>query len=254
MAEYRHLTNAPITEAVIDLQARLSTNFQVSSFLPLKQELYNHYPGFRQRRFISGGFGFERDRPIIKTAENSGVDGYIFTSEDNKCAVQFRKDGFTFSRLKPYTNWGNVYSEAMRLWGIYLDKAKPTAVTRVAVRFINLLQIPLPINDFTDYLTTPPGIPRETPQIVRSFFSKVVINDNEKGLDANIIQALEKGIGTDNANIILDIDAYKVKDFNINENFNLSFSQLRDLKNRIFSVVLPKKLRGCMYEHCMRCY
>ncbi len=43
---------------------------------------------------------------------------------DRLNVAQFRRDGFTFNRLRPYTKWEEIRPEALRLWQLYTAKAK----------------------------------------------------------------------------------------------------------------------------------
>jgi uncharacterized protein (TIGR04255 family) len=243
MATQRHLNNAPIVEAIIDIRAKLRDNFDVHEFLPLKEALINNYPVVETRReFELGGkievSGKREVGKFEQTFADKGIIGYLFKSHDGEKVVQFRKDGFTFSRLKPYTNWQEVVEEAKRLWKLYVDKASPEVITRIAVRYINQLDIPLPINNFAQYLTAPPIIPENLPQDVCHFLTKITILDEKTGIMANIIQGLQSISKKDYVAIMLDIDVFKSKEsgsigFTESELWP-TFEQLRDLKNRIF--------------------
>ena len=235
MATYRHLANAPITEAIIDLRVRLPSGFQVTELSSLGKMVQDRYPHGEERRLITGGFQIEAGKPVIQPPEDKGIDGYVLRSADNKKVAQFSTGGFTFSRLKPYTHWEDILAEAKDLWQLYVAKASPELVTRIAVRYINQLNIPLPINDFTRYLTAPPNIPDTIPQAVSHFLTRVVVHDAELDTMANITQALQKSSSPDYVTIILDIDVYKQKELGFDESdIWLTFGQFHDLKNRIF--------------------
>lgn len=245
MAEHRHLSNAPIAEAIIDLRVKLPPGFQVKELSPLKETLHDRYPNAKERRLFAGELGVEAGKPFAKPPEAKGIDGYVFKSADNKSVVQFNKAGFTFSRLRPYTCWEAVLSEAKALWEIYVSKTSPELVTRIATRYINQLNIPFPISDFAQYLTAPPNIPDTLPQAVSHFLTRVVIHDTEPDITANITQALEKtpaSPASDHITIILDIDVFKHKEGGFSESDIWStFEQLRDLKNRIFFDSITEK-------------
>ena len=102
MAQPKHLPRAPITEAVIDFRARLDANFEVNKFKALEAAV-----GYdRPEEMTSFQFGFHQlpgQTPQTHQV-NLGTVGWRFTSSDKKKVVQFRKDGFTFSRLAPYPN------------------------------------------------------------------------------------------------------------------------------------------------------
>jgi len=234
MAVQRHLSNAPIIEAIIDFRTKLPAAFEVTRFSSLKEMLGESYPKMEEQRAFETGVTF-KGKQLQQILEDKGLRGYFFKSHDGKNVVQFRLDGFTFSRLKPYTNWQDVLAEAKRLWKYYVDAASPDLVTRIAVRCINQLNIPLPVDDFARYLTAPPNIPRDLPQDISHFLTRVTICDRRLDIMAHIIQALEKSSEPDRVSIILDIDVFKHKESGFEElEVWENLDKLRGLKNRIF--------------------
>jgi uncharacterized protein (TIGR04255 family) len=162
--------------------------------------------------------------------------------------AQFRTDGFTFSKLERYTSWGDVFAEASRLWRLYVSKAHPPEVIRVAVRYINRLRIPVPA-ELSEYLTAPPALASPSPQRLRQFLCRIVVDDPERDSSAVVVQASEPLIGQEAIVLLIDIDAFK-------ENLSVAptdpslpemFEQLRDLKNEIFFASLTEKAVE-MYE------
>jgi uncharacterized protein (TIGR04255 family) len=67
------------------------------------------------------------------------------------------------SHLAPYENWNAVRDEARRLWALYRSIAKPSKLIRLAVRYINRIDMPLPLGDFKDYLRTVPDVTTREP-------------------------------------------------------------------------------------------
>jgi uncharacterized protein (TIGR04255 family) len=241
MAKQRHLNNAPIVEAIIDFRVRLSSSFDIKELSTLKETLLDNYPKMTERRQFAGGIEI-KDKHFQQTFEDKGLHGYFFSSNDDKNVAQFRIDGLSFSRLHPYTEWETVFAEAKRLWMLYVAKTSPELVTRIAVRYINQMNIPMPIEDFADYLTAPPTVPDTLPQALRHFMTRVVVYDEEQEISANIIQALQKGAKPDYVTIALDIDVYKQLEsgFEDSEIWPI-FEQLRKLKNQIFFDSITEK-------------
>jgi uncharacterized protein (TIGR04255 family) len=236
MAEVRHLNNAPITEAIIDIRVKLSSKFKVESFLELKKTIGDRFPKVEERKLFSGQLRFKKRRPQPPAAEYHGVQGYFFRSVDDKKVAQFRFDGFTFSLLKPYTLWVEMFTEARELWELYSGIAQPEVVTRLAVRYVNHINIPLPVDDLSDYFTAPPKIPDNIQGIISGFLSKIVVYDQGLDIATNIVQALEKSIKPDkHITVVLDIDSYKTGDFNVNNDKMWDiFANLHNIKNQIF--------------------
>lgn len=240
MARQRHLKNAPITEALIDFRVKLKSDFDIKKFLSVKADLSNSYPKSEPRRLITGAFGMEKGKLFVQPPKDEGIRGYFYKSEDEKNVVQFRMDGFTFSRMHPYTEWESVISEAKRLWEIYYSIASPEIIERIAVRTINRLDIKLPINDFNEYLVAPPIVPSSLPQAVSQFLTRMVIHGGDKVI--NLVQAMEPSADESKMTIILDIDVFKVSTSGLDVSSIWSeFEELHELKNKVFFESITEK-------------
>lgn len=134
---YPHLGKAPIVEAVIDFRVKLSADFKLEVFHPLRTHLAEEYPGFEEQQIIEQIIKQEPGQGPEFSTRLSGIHGHRLISKDGKNVVQLRRDGFTFSRLNPYTNWEDVFGQAWRLWEMYVETAKPLEVSRLAARYIN---------------------------------------------------------------------------------------------------------------------
>lgn len=241
MAKQRHLDNAPIIEAMIDVRVIVSPDIDLQKFSDLSKELGGRYPKNEPRRiFISAfSFGIEEGKPFMRT-KGEALQGYIYKSEDEKNIAQFKKDGFTFSRLKPYTEWSAVSSEARELWELYSSKLDIKVITRIATRYINRLDIKLPIKEFDEYITAAPRLPESLPQETSQFFTRMVIHEGE--ITANIVQTLDKNPKPGYIGLILDIEVFEVNKAGFDkENMWLEFNKLRTLKDSIFFESITEK-------------
>ncbi len=247
MAEGRHLEKAPIVEAIIDLQVKLPKGFDVETFSVIKEQLNDTFPKVKKQSTIEGVIQINQDQQIRRPFRHKGVRGFIFSEEDDHNVAQFRIDGFTFSELKPYTCWKRFSERAHGLWSRYLEVASPEVVTRVAVRYINRLSLPLPVGDLREYLTAPPTVAEGLPKNVKSFLSRVVIEEPAQEIAANIIQVLEGPAGASAISVILDIDVYRHRQFEPDDlALWESLGELRYLKNQIFFAnITDKTARMC---------
>lgn len=230
MARHRHLSRAPIKEAVIDI--RLAPMREVS-LDHLWRELAQRYPS--QMDIWNTSFGFEVGADgVAKPMEATRApNGKRLTDTSGRYVAQIRTDGFTFSRLPPYETWEDLREEAMSLWKLYLPLIEGSRVTRVATRYINVLPLKMPI-DFDDYLTVAPQVPSDLPQAIHGFFCRLALPDPETGATTIVTQASETGT-QDAAPVTLDIDTFK--DMNVvatDEAVWTTLDQLRNVKNKIF--------------------
>jgi len=239
MARIRHLNKAPIVEAVIDIRVKLQPDFDVQNLALLPKEISDQYPSCEPRKLISGSLGI-KDGKTINTLEDKGIHGYLCKTSDDKNIVQFKKDGFTFSRLTPYPKWEDIIIETKRLWEKYRSVTSPIIVDRVATRFINRIDLLIPV-DLDKYFVAPPKLPKTLPQGINEFFNRVVVSENE--LTANIIQTTTQGTKPGYGSIILDIDTFSEQVGGIKEeDIWRILGRLRVLKNRIFFGMLKEEM------------
>ncbi|NOT95989.1 MAG: TIGR04255 family protein, partial [Nitrospira sp.] len=151
----------------------------------------------------------------------------------------------TFSRLKPYDKWTTLRDEAQELWQHYVRIASPQTVTRVALRYINRIEIPLPMRDFKDYILTTPETAPDLPQGLDNFFMRLVIPDPKGQAVAIVTETVEPIDELSNRlPLIFDIDVFRAGAFNVQDNSMWeTFESLHDLKNDIFFKSLTPKAK-----------
>ena len=226
-----HLRNAPIAEAIIDFRVLRRQEVNAETFAGLAPSLGSEYGQSSLMQSIEARFGLDSGRLIDPKAVKSAV-GWLYRSAT--AVAQFRIDGFTFSKLEPYTTWDEVFGEAYRLWQFYVQKAKPQEISRIAVRYINRLRVPGPA-DLREYLEAPPVLPPPIPQNLRAFLSRVHVEDSGRGASAVLVQALEESIDPATLPLLLDIDAFREVTLEPNDAALTGiFQHLRGLKNDIF--------------------
>ena len=226
-----HLSNAPIVEAIIDFRVPRLENVTPDIFSSLETSIGERYSNKSPIQLFQGAFGVDNGR-LLDPTQSQVEWGWRYQAENE--VAQFRVDGFTFNKLVPYTSWDEVFTEAFRLWEIYRRFAKPTEVSRLAVRYINRMQLP-GIDAIGRYLEAPPTIPAPIPQLFREFLTRVYVDDEATGASAVIVQALEKSIDPNSFSILLDIDAFHdVQLLPDDPSLPRIFNRLRILKNDIF--------------------
>lgn len=235
MVEPRHLSRSPLREAVIDVRVTPIEGVDPGTFRQLKGALGGDYPVVQNQLFVEGQLTVGTEN-VVNSSAKSGLLGVMFRSSDEKKVVQFRVDGFTFSRLAPYTNWDEVFPEAMKHWEAYRTQANPQSVVRVAVRYINDLRFDVPLEP-AEYLTAVPAVAPGLPKEVVNFLSSITVRDSETEAFVTINHSFGGIINEKEASIILDIDAYKLVDeipAADSDQLYASFLQLRHLKNSVF--------------------
>ena len=179
---------------------------------------------------FSPGASTAATRPVART------EGYRFISADALRVIQVRLDGFAFSRLRPYTHWEEFRDEARNLWQEYVAIAKPLAVTRTALRYVNMIDIPLPLRDFKEFILTTPEIAPGLPQGIASYFMRLVLPRPEINAVAVVTEALNQGTERKSTiPLIFDIDVFREAEFDASSDaIWKELEGLRDVKNEIF--------------------
>ncbi|MBW4635964.1 MAG: TIGR04255 family protein [Iphinoe sp. HA4291-MV1] len=240
-------TRVPITEALIDLQIEVPSEKDVSVLTKFLNDLKSDYP--KHEYLLDFQSQFQLDSSLTTTTTiTQKYTGFRVFSTDNKQVIQLRLNGFTFSRLAPYDKWESFRDEARRLWEIYCKTIDAKTVTRVAVRYINRIDLPYPFNDFKEFLLTLPEISPKLSQGLSDYFMQLQIPQTD--LDAMLV--LNEGIipsdKENSVSVLLDIDLFsniKISShdnsyWNILENFRIR-------KNEIFEGCITDKTRELLY-------
>jgi uncharacterized protein (TIGR04255 family) len=244
MTAPRPLRNPPIVEAIIDFRVKARQGFDSQEFARIKPTLGDRFPKLDQRREGKVTFQFAPTGMKPPIIEDLGLQGFVFKSADQKLLVQFRADGFTLNRLKPYPGWEEIFPTALELWKLYCSVAIPDGVTRLALRYINRINLPPDPGEFGRYMRAAPEVPRELPQEVRAFFTRITIVDSQRDLAAHISQSL----GLDSRSqttLLLDVDAFREGSWApLDPEIERSFQSLREFKNLIFFNSLTEEALG----------
>jgi uncharacterized protein (TIGR04255 family) len=244
MTQTKYYSKAPITEALIDLRVVPLGENSLKAIKDLQLRLLEDYPDCEDMIFAQGHLQIGTN--VTATATQSPL-GCRFVSSDKKKVFQARLDGFTLSQLEPYENWEALRNEAKRLWELYVEVAQPKSVERVAVRYINRLDLPLDSShslDFKDYLRTVPAISDGIDQGLSGYFMQLQIPQNDLDamllLNEAIIPPSQDGI----VSVLLDIDLSHVASFAVdNDNYWKILDDFRLRKNKIFEACITDKLR-----------
>ena len=230
MATVRHLTHAPLREALVDIQLERPLDLSFAESLAKRV-----IPGYEARNEIRQfsikliGAGPSPDDRVEELL------GWRYESPEGSRVVQLRRNGLTYSILREYTEWSDIRSAARSIWELYRTFAGgEQSVSRIAVRYINVLDLP-PAVELNNYLTAAPQVPSGLPQTLTHFLERVVV-PFEPDIFAIITQTLEPTLTSRPVTrVILDIDVYAQRSFQSDSaELWASFDRLREVKNSIF--------------------
>jgi uncharacterized protein (TIGR04255 family) len=224
---------APITEALIDIQASVPQDISLDSLRAFNETLQRFSTVHTQTEW-AGQFKVDGADSSTMTTRH-GVRGFLFVSDDEKNVVQARRDGFTFSRLYPYEGWDALRDEAKELWKRYVAVSGATGVRRLAVRYINRLPMPSEQVVLGEWLNLHPRLPAGLGPMADFLLRVVLPHPENHAYQAIVTQGTAPPEDDRGPGIMFDIDVFAA--FELGSDDPQVWSILEDLrqyKNDVF--------------------
>lgn len=233
--------NAPIVEAVLDVQISDSIIIDPSIFEDFAKNNLKEYPisnkKFNVQFEIKNNKGKETN---FNKSQN--LLGYLFSNIQNNRTIQFRLDGFSYNMLRPYSNWEDFSKNGLLYLEKYLELVKPNHIVRIGLRYINRFDFPLEDYDYSKYIKYLPPIPNNLSKKYNNLFWQMEIPSEDKISNARITQTFES-IKKNTASFIIDIDVYQNNLIELGEDLKSKFECLRNLKNDVFEDLITEECK-----------
>ncbi len=231
------LAHAPIIEAVIEVRARAETPWEESVILERLKTNVPEYPDVKPQK----EFRFEVKMALGEEAEQNiqdlGFRGVRLESADKLHIAQFNRDGFLFSRLRPYESWDQFHREGLRLWQVYQELAQPLEIHRLGLRFINKMEFTQKELQLEDYLQIFPQTPKDLDIPFTGFLYRDELGVPGHPYAINLIRTVQppQGPAAEGVGLILDIDVFTTQPFESQRSLiEQRLTEMRWLKNKVF--------------------
>lgn len=243
MATWERFRSAPIAEALIDIQVIFPSPIDLNRLESFHDAIRGDYPAKQPRVKWQGEI--QVGQGTVQQAVRHAAEGFMFRALDGRRIVQARQDGYTFNWLKPYETWEVFRDEGRIHWERYRDTFHPEAATRLGLRYINRIELPVPFSDFREFVKTAPDIADGMPQGLSGFFLRLEIPDSKRGLMAIVTETVEPLVdeGT-RLPLLFDVDVFRVATFEPGSAAIWEmFEQMRDYKNEIFFASVTERAK-----------
>jgi uncharacterized protein (TIGR04255 family) len=238
MTTSRRYSRSPITEAVIDFRVELPKDVELSDLEACQDAAYADKMGL-----FDTSAQIELGNEAASSTTSRQV-GFLFTTADKKQFFQAHFEGFLMHRLAPYEGWKPFRDEARRLWDRYRQTTRPRKVTRVAVRFINRLDLPSPVGEMKDYLRTSPEVSPDLPQELAGFFMQLNIPQPDIKSTLLLRETAVPPAVPGKESVVLDIDLFRADEIPSDDAGIWAFLEsLRSRKNEIFEACITDRTR-----------
>lgn len=235
--QFSPLSHAPIAEAVIEMRAHAEVPWEESGIRSQLAPLLPGYPKIESQSEFEHEMQFGPGQDTVQRHRDLGWRGLRCESADHVHIAQFNRDGFVFSRLRPYDHWEQFQGEAMRLWKMYQDLAKPLVIQRLGLRFINRIELPVDGPPPDDYLHMPSEVLAGMPLSRVGFFHRDVLAVPGYPYIVTIVRTLQpiQVVGSKGFGLLLDIDVFSTEPFNLRDDLLMQrLAEMRWLKNKAF--------------------
>lgn len=243
------LRNAPISEAVLDIDCDMPPNFNLAGLEADARKLFAEpYPQFRAQFLQEAQIEQRPNEPPVMSARQ-GLQSLQFFKADHLQLVQVRQNGFSFNRLAPYSSLDAYLPEIHRSWELFRELANPLRVRRIALRYINRILLPLTAGrvELDEYLKIGPRLPDEKGLTLGGFLNQHSALETATG---NIVNTILTSQPVENSflPLIFDIEAVRLVQAESNDwdQIDSVVKSLRSLKNRVF--------RNTLSQQCLKLF
>ncbi len=240
--EYPKLKKAPIAEAIVDWNGVVPAEWKMGEVKDtLLTILRQDFPHYQEKNVIEANVFFPPNAsPELAAGSPQEIFAHQFWNEKRTRLVQYRKDGFSFNMLPPYTTFEDEMPLMRKEWERYQALVPDFQLKEVKLRFINRIVLPMS-EEFLDwgmYFT----IGEDTKGVPQGFQNFMKSNQSawQNPLKSQAVVRvifLENVVPKEVARIIFDIEAIQA---NLShgdgswERVETILSDLRDLKNQAF--------------------
>jgi uncharacterized protein (TIGR04255 family) len=233
----------PITEAVIgiDFSTRLASalvgkvNSRFAKLYPQHQELQN----------VSVTFSVNVSTSMTGQAETK-KKGHRRSSADMAELLVIWPSAFAVSQLAPYPGWDKFFARFKRDWKVWKSVVGFIEISRIGVRFINRVDIPLVNNsaEYEKYLNIYPKLPVSLPNL-NSYAIQSVSSLEDIGCSLTINSGVVPSPVLGKASFLLDFDI--ASGLNVPQNDSEVFKflgRVRERKNEVFEASVSSSAKA----------
>lgn len=219
------------------MRARAEVTWEEAGIREKLAPLIPTFPKVETQSEFEHEMQFGPGQDMVQTHRDLGWRGLRCESADHVHIAQFNRDGFVFSRLRPYDHWEQFHGEAIRLWSIHRDLARPAGIQRLGLRFINRIELPLGGPRPDDYLHMPAEVLKGVPLSRAGFFHRDVLGVPGYPYIVTIVRTVQPMQVADSKGfaLLLDIDVFSTGPVDLRDDqLTQRLAEMRWLKNKAF--------------------
>lgn len=235
----------PIVEAIVEFQFN---NADWDLTIPGKMQEHKKVNAIYSGKQVKQKF-FEAKLKLDSNSPNADVSENLFRiqlpDQEGKKLISIGQNSLGISTLRPYDSWEYFRGRVSDALEAYLEIVKPSAISRVGVRYVNKIMIPDKQMAVNDYFMGGVRIPRQLPTLFNEHFSRTVLiyEDGAK----LILSFANIETRNDSSTFILDLDVIRENIRDIDLTLDNALAIADDLHAReglAFEASITDKTRG----------
>jgi len=241
----RHYEHAPIIEAVLSINI-VPPLADVRRLASLGTGEEARYPQRAPVLVMQSTFSVNPMAGQTSVSQDQRALGYAFMNP-GRGVFQARLDGFAYSWLAPYDTWESFRDEASRLGSKYATLGDAgTRINRISLRYVNRLDLAVPVGELKDYLLTAPDIAPGLSQVMAGFMMQLDLPQPDL---PDAVMVVREGIVApprpDTVSILLDIDLTQTVDLGLTDQevWTTNFEALHIRADEAFERSITDKVR-----------
>lgn len=263
MSDVEVFARSPIVEAILSFEVPYLDDLTLSSG-HFHEAIRREYPSredlspadaaaifprgrIRSIKVPSGG---ARDGTVHRTSRDTtavyGADarGYSFRSDDGLQVVRVTRRGLSFHRLKPYVDWAHFEGAVRFVWREFVNYYGPDYVSRLRVRYLNRIEVPVGFTRWEEFLKLYPLVPDPIDTGMSGYLMRLVLQDESVPAVAHITHAVEAELGLPYFPMIFDIDVRREGDISATAPALWEAIQaMREYKDRLFFESITEEMK-----------
>lgn len=240
--------NTFIVEAILDIQAVASIPVTEASL----REFVGPEDGYPERDDLTARTVTVTAGDLLSANVEHEAKGSAFRSTSGRRQLRAIPDRLALSEFPPYTGWDSFSSEGLRLWERYAERYSVRSLRRVAVRYINKIEVESASGyiRMEDYFHTYPAMSYDIREPIGKFFMSCQFEFPEERASASITQASVEATSPDTFAVLLDIDVWRDKSMGVGDiapaEVGAVLAEIRDIKNSLFEACITNRVRELM--------
>lgn len=242
----RYYKNAPIAEAIVNIQYRQNGTFDCAAVRSLDKVFAERFPVVSPVHMVQFNVNSLESGEIEPIAPPKPAEvGIRLSNPQNDRVLQIHQGSFALSHLAPYSSWGQFRAEVKSLWEAFVLNYCEVTVTRCSLRFINKITIPHPSVEMSDYFHLYPQVPKGIPQDISGMLLQLQMPQDDIASTAVVNLALAQPELPDHLTVVLDIELMAERlelKANSDEIWN-TLDLARNRKNELFESFITDETR-----------